>query len=126
MFRAMRMSAATALALAVAVLPVMLDRCSESCEAHRTAVASTPPCHHTTANGTHISQVPDRCGHDHGGTAVMAAKGQAPTGRAFDSIVTDDSQLTVTPPSATHLHVRPHSPPASSSTLDGRSLPLRV
>ncbi len=126
MFRATRLAFAPVLALAIAALPVILDRCAESCEAHRNAVASTPPCHHTTATGTHISQVPNRCGHDHGGTAVMAAKSPAPTGRAFDSVVIVDSQLTVTPPSAADLRVRPHSPPESSPTLDGRSLPLRV
>src|SRR5205809_969790 len=121
MFRATRMAVALVLALGIAALPVVLDRCTESCEAHRHSAASTPPCHHTASTGTRISQSPDRCGHDHGGTAVMAAKGPAPTGRAFDLVVTVDRQLTVTPPPAAHLRVRPHSPPESSPTLDGRS-----
>src|SRR2546425_3400939 len=105
MYSATRMAVATVLALAITALPVMLDRCTESCAAHRNAVASTPPCHHTTATGTHISQVPDRCGHDHGGTAVMAAKGPAPTGRAFEAVGTVDNQPTGPPPSAIHLPV---------------------
>src|SRR6266508_6672017 len=123
MFRATRLAVAPVLALAIAALPVMLDRCTESCEAHRNAVASTPPCHHVTSTGTHITQVPPRCGHDHAGTTVIAAKSPAPTGRGFDSVATIDSQLTIAPPATANLRVRPHSPPDSSPTLDGRSLP---
>src|SRR5258708_22845716 len=125
MFRVTRIAVGAVLALALTALAVMLDRCTESCAAHRTAVASAPPCHHVTSTGTHISQAPTPCGHDHNG-ALIAAKSPAPTGQTFDSIVTVDSELTVVPPSAAGLRVRPHSPPDSCPTLDGRSLPLRV
>src|SRR5438105_2097456 len=124
MFCATRMAIAPVLALAIAALPVMLDRCTEACEAHRNAVANTPPCHHVASTGTHISQVPDPCGHDHNGTAVIAAKSPAPIGRTFDSFATIDSRLPIAPPSPADLRVQPHSPPDSSHTLDGRSLPL--
>src|SRR5207247_5531506 len=42
-------------------------------QAHQNAVASTPACHHAASTGTHISQVPTPCGHDHNGTAVAPA-----------------------------------------------------
>jgi hypothetical protein len=126
MFRATKTAVAAILALAIAALPVVLDRCAESCEAHRHTVASTPACHHAAATGTHISHVPTPCGHDHNATAVTAAKSSAPTGRAFDSIVAVETQATVAPPTAADLRVRPHSPSDASPTLDRRSLPLRL
>jgi hypothetical protein len=126
MLRATRKAVAALLGLAIGALPAVLDRCAQSCEANRHTIASTPVCHHATSTGTQISQIPAQCGHDHNGTAVMAAKSPPPTGRAFDSIVTVDSQLTVAPPSAAVLRVRPHSPPDSSTTLERRSLPLQV
>src|SRR6266508_1956958 len=126
MFRATRVAAAGILALAVAALPVVLDRCAQSCEAHRNAIASTPACHHAASAGTHISPVTSPCGHDHNATAVTAAKSSAPPGRTFDSIVALETQPPVTVPTAADLRVRPHSPPNASDTLDRRSLPLRV
>ena len=121
----MRIAVAAILAMAIAALPVMLDRCAEPCEAHQDTVASTPACHHAASTGTHISQVPTPCGHDHNGT-VTATNSSVPTGRAFDSIVLVGTQATVALPTAADLHVRPHSLPRSSPTLDRRSLPLRV
>jgi len=115
-----------AVALAMAVLPAVLDQCAGSCEAHRDTIASTPACHHTTSTGTHIAHVPIPCGHDHNGTAITAANNPAPTGKAFHSIVAVDSRPTLVFPVAASLRVRPHSPPGSSLTLDRRSLPLRV
>jgi hypothetical protein len=126
MFRAIRTAVAGILAMVIAALPVMLDRCAESCDARRDTIASAPECHHATSTGTHLSQVPGRCGHDHNGAAVSAANGTPLTGRTFDSIVPLDGHLTMAPPVAATSHVRPHSPPDASPTLDGRSLPLRV
>jgi hypothetical protein len=126
MFRATKITVAAVVALAMAVLPVVLDQCAGSCEAHRHTVASTPACHHTTSTGTHIAQVPIPCGHDHNGTAITAANNPAPTGKAFHSIVAVDSRPTLVSPAAASLRVRPHSPPSSALTLDRRSLPLRV
>src|SRR6184192_361154 len=117
MFGAIRRAVAGILALAIAALPVMFDRCAESCDAHRDTIASTPECHHATSSGTHLSQVPGRCGHDHNGTAVSAANGTRLTGRTFDSIVTLDGHLTLAPPVAATSRVRPHSPPDTSPTL---------
>ena len=41
MFRATRITVAAVVALAIVVLPVLLNQCAESCEAHRYTVAST-------------------------------------------------------------------------------------
>src|SRR5882672_6456461 len=98
MFRATRIAVAAILALAIAALPVVLDRCAESCEAHRHTVASTPTCHHAASTGTHISHVPTSCGHDHNATAVTVAKSAATTARTFDSIVAVEIQPAVAPP----------------------------
>ena len=126
MFRATKIAVAAVVALAMALLPVVLDQCAGSCEAHRHTIASTPACHHTTSTGTHIAHVPIPCGHDHNGTAITAAANPAPTGKAFDSVVAVDSQPTLVSPAAASLRVQPHSPPGASLTRDRRSLPLRV
>jgi hypothetical protein len=126
MCRAARFGVAAILALAVAALPVMLDRCAESCETHQATVASTPACHHTTSTGTHITDVPTPCGHDHSGSAVTAAKSVAPIERASVLLATTGSPLPVAPPAGDDVRVDPHSRPDSSPPFAGRSLPLRI
>lgn len=126
MFRVTRIAVAAILALAIAGLPVMLDRCAESCEAHGATAVSTPACHHAVASGPHITKAPAPCGHDHNGTAVTAAKSFAPTGRAFAVTATAASQFSITVPVGAGLRADPHAPPDSSPPLSGRSLPLRV
>src|ERR1700682_1703784 len=98
MFRATKIAVAAVVALAMAVLPVVLDQCAGSCEAHRDTVASTPACHHTTSTGPHIAPVPIPCGHDHNGTAITAANNPAPMGQAFHSIVAVDTRPTLVSP----------------------------
>jgi hypothetical protein len=126
MSRVTRIATAIVLGLAVAALPVVLDRCAESCEAHREAVASTPSCHHTASTATRIGQVPTPCGHDHNGTTVTAARNTAPTGRAFDVIVAVDSVRAALPPDSSDRRVPEHSPPGSSLSISVRSLPLLI
>jgi hypothetical protein len=126
MFRATKIAVAAVVALAMAVLPVVLDQCTGSCEAHRDTVASTPACHHPTSTGTHIAHVPTPCAHDHNGTAITAANDPARTGTAFHSVVAVENRPTLVSPAAASFRVRPHSPPSSGLTLDRRSLPLRV
>src|SRR6266852_1944459 len=120
MFRAMKVSVAAVVALALAVLPVVLDQCAGACEAHRHTIASMPACHHTTSTGTHIAHVPIPCGHDHNGTEITAANNPAPRGNAFHSTVAADSRPTLVSADAASLRVGPHSPPRSCLTLDGR------
>jgi len=126
MFRATRTAIAALLALAITVLPVVLDRCADSCQAHQHIAASTPACHHAASTGAHVSQVPSPCGHDHNATAFAAAKDAAPAGRAFSVSVAIDHEPAIVFALAGGLRVRPHSPPGSSPTIDRRSLPLRV
>ena len=126
MLRAIRIATAAVLAVAVAALPLMLDRCAESCDAHQSAVASTPACHHATSTGTHITQAPTSCGHDHNARAVAAAKSPAPTDRPFAFIAAPGSQHSVERPADADVRIDPHSPPEASPPLAGRSLPLRV
>jgi len=117
MFRATKIAVAAGVALAMAVLPVVLDQCAGSCEAHPHTAASTPACHHTTSAGTHIAHVPTPCAHDHSGTAIAAATNPARTGTAFHSVVAVDSRPTLESPAVASLRVRPHSPPSSALTL---------
>jgi hypothetical protein len=126
LFRATRIAIATVLAVAVAALPVVLDRCAEQCEDHANTTASTPACHHTTSNATHVSQVPSSCGHDHTGTVVTAAKTAAPSGRALDFIAMLHGRVIGALPALADLSVQPHAPPEPSPPLARRSLPLRV
>lgn len=124
MFRATKTAVAALLALAIAALPLVLDRCAESCELH--AIASTPACHHATSTGPHIKQLPTPCGHDHKGTTVAAAQGAAPTGRAFASIIAVGSHQTLMPSAAMSFRIRPDSPPDSTLTPGPHPLPLRI
>src|SRR5437763_16456176 len=87
MFRVVKFSTAAVLMLAITALPVILDRCAGTCEAHRDAVASAPACHHAASPGTHLGRVPGRCGHDQRDTAVTATKSAAPSGLIGSIIV---------------------------------------
>jgi hypothetical protein len=126
MLRAIRLAVAMIVALAVAALPVMLDRCAASCEAHQATVASTPSCHHATALGAHLAQVPAPCGHDHNGTSVTAANGFAPSARAFALTAVLSNQPVVAVPAGPDVRVDPDAPPNSPPTGAGHSLPLRI
>src|SRR4029077_17506540 len=117
---------ACVLALALAALPVVLDRCAQSCEAHRISVASAPACHHVVSGGAHLSQAPVPCGHDHNATALSAARNADLGGRRIDSSVAAHRHPAPAPAFAADLRAQPHAEPDSSPPLDSRSLPLRV
>ena len=123
--RLTRIAIGAVLALAVAALPLMLDRCAESCEAHQRTAATAPACHHATPIGAHIAPGPASCGHDHHGVVVTAAKDAAATGPAFAFLVTSQQRSTVFA-AAAGARVDPRDSPDSSPPLAGRSLPLRV
>src|SRR5258708_2034521 len=126
MFRATRNATAIALMLAVAALPVVLDRCAGLCQVHRDAIASTPSCHHPTSTAARIGHMPTACGHDHTGTAVTWAKTSTPEGRSFGPMVAAAEVPTALTPAASDQRVVTHSPPGSSIRPDARSLPLRI
>jgi hypothetical protein len=126
MFRAIRFATAAALTLTVAVLPVVLDQCAGSCDAHRDAMASTPSCHHATSTGTRIKQVPTRCGHNHNGTAATSAQGSTLADRSLDNVVATVELPASLTPTLSFRRLLTHAPPGPSSPPPDRSLSLRI
>jgi hypothetical protein len=126
MSRALRLATAAALALAVAALPLVLDQCAGSCEAHRGAMASTPSCHHATPAGTRIKEVPARCGHDHTGTVATSAPGSTLADRSLANVAATVELPASVTPAMSFRHVPTHAPPGLSSASPDRSLPLRI
>ena len=126
MFRVMRFATAATLALAVAMLPVVLDQCAESCEAHRDATASTPSCHHATSAGLRIKEVPTRCGHDHNDIVATSAPGSTRADRALDNMVAMVAPRASLTAALPFRRVLTHTPPEPSSPPLDRSLPLRI
>lgn len=127
MFRKLRVVLAAVLALAVASLPLMLDQCSATCEAHHDSVASTPACHHSgTTTALHLRHAPNSCGRDHNGTLVTADNGLTAPSRPLVASVAVLA-IPVNPAVAINQHLRTHAPPGPASTLlDRSSLPLRI
>ena len=124
--RGTRIAVAAILAVAVAALPLLLDRCAESCDAHQSALTAAPACHHATSTGTHVTRLPASCGHDHDATALTTAKTLAPTAAAFDLAAAVDHSLSVAPPPGADARLDPLRPPDTARALAARSLPLRV
>lgn len=117
---------AVVLVIAVGAVPLMLDQCTATCEAHHNSVAITPACHHTASTGSHLGHAPNSCGHDHNGTLVTADNGLTLTSRPLVASVLVVG-IPVNPAVATSRHLHTHAPPGAASTLlDLRSLPLRV
>src|SRR3954451_12574199 len=126
MLRVLRVAVAAVLTIAVGTLPLLVDRCAASCDAHQATATAAPACHHATATGTHLTQVPSSCGHDHNGTAVTAAKSSVPTDRSFALLATPPSEFWIESPVRADVPVSPHAPPGTPLSLGGRTLPLRV
>lgn len=120
------MATAAVLALAVAAVPAVLDRCAATCEAHQEAIASAPSCHHVTSTGIRIGPVPAQCGHDHNATAMTSVKGAGPVGRAIGSVVAVVAIPNPFTLAASDRRVLRHAPPGSFLDVDGQSLPLRI
>jgi hypothetical protein len=119
------MAAAATLACAIAGLPVVLDQCVESCEAHRSAISSAPTCHHVAPASTRIGGVPSPCGHDHS-AVVTAAAYAVLKGPSIDVAVAIEAPP---PPAISQSTARgpfSQSPPGSSLTFERHSLPLRI
>jgi hypothetical protein len=127
MFRKSRvvLAAVLAVAVAVAVVPLMLDQCAATCEKHHDSVASMPACHHT-GTAFHVGHAPNGCGHDHNETLVTADNGLTTTSRPFVATVAVVA-IPVNPAVAISQHLRTHAPPGPASTLlDRSSLPFRI
>ena len=126
MLRVSRFMVAAALAFAIAVLPVILDQCAESCEAHAVTAAMTPPCHHAVVAGTRFTKAPTACGHDHTGVAFTAVKSFAPTDRVFAMAAIAARIVTIMPAPSDAARFALTAPPHASPPSFARSLPLRV
>jgi hypothetical protein len=125
--RVLKTLATMALALVVAVVPVLLDRCAEGCAAHAPAsVAATPACHHARSPAPTMGQAARQCAHGEEPAALVAVKNTAPAQTTFPLIaVVVDRPGTIDQPGAA-LRLRDAAPPGSSLTLDTSSLPLRI
>jgi len=126
MTRPTRIATAALLALGLATLPGVLDRCAESCEAQQDALSSTPTCHHAHSSTTRIGSVPTPCGHDHNGTLVTAATGARLANGSSGWLATAVEPSAPLPHNAPNRHVPTPAPPGLSLPLDTRSLPLRI
>jgi hypothetical protein len=125
MFRATKIAVAAILSLSIGALPVVLDRCAESCEVHA-ALTSAPSCHHLTSTASRIGQVPSPCSHDHHGTALSASNSSAPTVRSISVTAATIAVPHSFPPAKADRQVPVDASPGATLTLDTRSLPLRV
>ena len=105
-------------------LPVLFDRCAESCDAHTRAAAAAPSCHHNSQPPTRVGRTPVRCSHDRVdvATAAVVAPAVAPFAPMPMIEVASVPVLPIT------LVDRPavESPPPLASPFTSRSLPLRV
>jgi hypothetical protein len=125
MVRATRIATAAMLMAALACLPVLLDHCSASCEAHQTDAAATPPCHHAQGAAAHVGHVPAACHHDHAASiGALQAAPSAPQ-HSIDTIGATPIQL---PAANGHAwnSVSMHPRPGSTGSIHASSLPLRV
>jgi hypothetical protein len=125
MVRAARLATTAALVTMLACLPVMLDQCSGSCDAHQAGVAATPPCHHAQSTGARLGAAPTACNHDHTASAGAVQDVSSVSYRTLGIVA-----VIATPhlPSAAHVVrvLSTHAPPGSSGPLHTGSLPLRV
>lgn len=115
------MTTAAALVLALACLPVVLDQCVASCDAHQ-AAATTPPCHHIQSTGTRFSHATTGCNHDHASVGAAQSASSVPQ-RTFAVAVRPSPPL----PAMRLSRLRSTSaPPGSPGPIPSSSLPLRI
>lgn len=86
---ATRASTSLMLALAVVALPLILNQCVVSCDAHQAPVTAkgSPACHHTKPLSPGIGHLPTSCGHDHNGTTPTVVSNSIAPNRGSDSLV---------------------------------------
>jgi hypothetical protein len=126
MFGVTKQAIASVLALAIIVLPIVLDRCAESCEAQHRTIASTANCHHASSSAAQMGHETAPCGHDHHGIAVASSNDPAPARPLFNAMIAVATASTSVSPTAAAYRIPPHAPPGSSLDLHRRSLPLRI
>jgi len=122
----MRVTTATVVLFAVVAVPLVLDQCAATCDAHRDVAISTPKCHHSGSAGTHIGATPRPCGHDHSGAAATASKSADPSSQRIALM----SAIAPAPTSYVAvdrlLHASSHAPPGPRTSVVSQSPPLRI
>ena len=77
---------AVVLTVACATLPLVLDQCAASCEAHSPATSTSgPSCHHAASTPVRVGSVPAPCGHDHSGPVTTLTAAPSPIARTLIS-----------------------------------------
>jgi len=75
---------AIVLTVACATLPLILDQCAASCEAHSAATSTSgPSCHHAASTLVRLGSVPAPCGHDHSGPVTTLSAAPSPIARTL-------------------------------------------
>jgi hypothetical protein len=127
MLRAFRTAAASVLALAIAALPVVLERCVDSCARHDgSAFAAVPACHHAASAAERVGRAPLACGHDHSGTTAITVTGASAGERPWTLL----AAIHTVPASYVTLGAPQDfvdsSPPGPAHARGARSLTLRI
>jgi hypothetical protein len=121
-----RASIAIVLALACATLPLVVDQCTESCEAHSAASpTSSPSCHHAASATVRLHRIPAPCGHDHSGsvTALTAGPSASRASVLLPADAVSSTAVVDLPTLRAEIHPAASLPTSRSQTL---SLPLRI
>ena len=124
MFTFTRAATAAVVAVALAALPVLLDRCEASCDMHRPA-AGAPSCHHASPSVPRVGHAPAPCGHDHSGAVAASVVDATPSARAS----APPAEIADTAPDAHAIaigFVSTSAPPGTIPVLPPTHLPLRI
>jgi hypothetical protein len=121
-----RASVAILLVVACVALPLVLDQCATSCEAHSSSSAAAPSCHHTGSLTERVGSMPAPCGHDHNGPVATAAVAPSPASRPLVLM----PAITIDPMAANDLVAHwidaPSATPAPISHSHTLARPLRI
>jgi hypothetical protein len=123
-----RASMASVLALAVFALPLVLDQCAASCEAHQISAANgaRPACHHSLASTRRMEPRPTSCGHDHSAASATVVLNTLASERGTVSAVAVVPSLQSLAPRMIGRIDFLGISPGSLATPHDRSLPLRI
>ena len=126
MLRAVRLTVAMLLAGAIAGLPIVLDQCAASCDAHQSAATATPPCHHAQTTGAQFQPASPDCHHDHAASLGALPSTTSPQERHGLAMPWTPFAESMTSHDSAFVLVSTHAPPDLDSGTHARSLPLRI
>jgi hypothetical protein len=121
----LRAASAAILAVALALLPLALDRCSVLCETHHAMAVSAPSCHHGTPAAARIAGGATACAHHHNSAIAAASRAVLTPERDSQTGTVVSTSPADTPGSPRESVVR-RLPPDPSSRPQDRSLSLRI